>query len=97
MPELFNGEPSIDDTSHVAEEGSGEKSEDSKSSKSNEEALSANAVLVSEKAEIKLIRIQGIEPELEIPFSWVVNNLINPEHFLHICVYLKVAEPIVMV
>ncbi|WCJ25125.1 Autophagy protein 5 [Euphorbia peplus] len=40
-------------------------------------------------AEIKLVRIHGIEPKLEIPFSWVVNHLKNPEHFLHICVILK--------
>lgn len=45
-----------------------------------------------ENAEIKLVRIQGIKPKLEIPFSWVVNNLMNPEHFLHICVCLKVSE-----
>ncbi|XP_017178078.2 autophagy protein 5-like isoform X3 [Malus sylvestris] len=43
-------------------------------------------------AEIKLVRIQGIEPKLEIPFFWVANNLLNPEHFLHICVYLKVPQ-----
>ncbi|KAM5576656.1 autophagy protein 5 [Rosa sericea] len=43
-----------------------------------------------EEPEIKLVRIQGIEPKLEIPFSWVANNLMHPEHFLHICVYLKV-------
>ncbi|XP_021742051.1 autophagy protein 5-like isoform X1 [Chenopodium quinoa] len=42
----------------------------------------------SESAEIKLIRIQGIKPKPEIPFSWVVNNLMNPDHYLHICVYL---------
>ncbi|KAG6742177.1 hypothetical protein POTOM_055467 [Populus tomentosa] len=41
-------------------------------------------------AEIKLVRIQGIEPKMEIPFSWVVNSLKNPEHFLHICVCVKV-------
>ncbi|XP_071693926.1 autophagy protein 5-like [Rutidosis leptorrhynchoides] len=39
--------------------------------------------------EIKLVRIQGIEPKMEIPFSWVVNNLINPDYFLHVCVYIK--------
>ncbi|GAB2287475.1 autophagy protein 5 [Dionaea muscipula] len=39
--------------------------------------------------EIKLIRIQGIEPKLEIPFSWVVNHLMNPDYFLHICVYVR--------
>lgn len=47
----------------------------------------------SDKAELKLVRIQGIEPKLEIPFSWVVNNLMNPEHFLHICVYIRVPQP----
>ncbi|XP_020234125.1 autophagy protein 5 [Cajanus cajan] len=45
-----------------------------------------------ELAEIKFIRIQGIEPILDIPFSWVVNNLMNPEYFLHICVCLKVSK-----
>ncbi|XP_057491237.1 autophagy protein 5-like isoform X1 [Actinidia eriantha] len=47
-----------------------------------------------DNAEIKLLRIQGIEPKLEIPFAWVVNNLMNPERFLHICVYIRVLEPI---
>ncbi|XP_039039252.1 autophagy protein 5-like isoform X1 [Hibiscus syriacus] len=47
---------------------------------------------ISNSAEIKLIRIQGIEPKLEIPFSWVANNLINPDYFLHICVYVKVGQ-----
>ncbi|XP_039054647.1 autophagy protein 5-like [Hibiscus syriacus] len=47
---------------------------------------------ISGRAEIKLIRIQGIEPKLEIPFSWVANNLINPDYFLHICVYAKVGQ-----
>ncbi|KAL6180641.1 hypothetical protein ACLB2K_047302 [Fragaria x ananassa] len=45
-----------------------------------------------EEPEIKLVRIQGIEPKLEIPFSWVANNLMHPEHFLHICVYLIVPQ-----
>lgn len=44
---------------------------------------------VSGDAEIKLVRIQGIEPKLEIPFSWVLNNLKHPENFLHICIYVK--------
>lgn len=43
----------------------------------------------SQAFEVKLLRIQGIEPKLETPFSWVVNNLMNPDHFLHICVYAK--------
>lgn len=49
---------------------------------------------VLDTTEIKLLRIQGIEPKLEIPFVWVVNNLMNPEHFLHICVYVRIPEPI---
>nr|GME03168.1 expansin-A13-like [Ipomoea batatas] len=48
----------------------------------------------SDGAEIKVVRIQGIEPKLEIPFAWVVKNLMNPEYFLHICVYIKTSEPI---
>ncbi|XP_043718162.1 autophagy protein 5 isoform X1 [Telopea speciosissima] len=72
--------------SHCNEENarsrkSGEAEETS--DKRNQESCSPN------KAEIKLIRVQGIEPKLEIPFSWVVNNLMNPEHFLHICVVVK--------
>ncbi|EOY03141.1 Autophagy protein Apg5 family isoform 1 [Theobroma cacao] len=50
------------------------------------------ACCISSSAEIKLIRIQGIEPKLEIPFSWLVNNLLNPDHFLHICVCVKVPQ-----
>ncbi|CAN1759050.1 Autophagy protein 5 [Linum perenne] len=41
-------------------------------------------------AEIKLIRIQGIEPKFEIPFSWVANHLRHPEQFLHVCVYIRI-------
>lgn len=43
---------------------------------------------------IKLVRIQGIEPKMEIPFSWVVNNLMNPDYFLHICLYIKAPKPL---
>ncbi|KAK7259386.1 hypothetical protein RIF29_24993 [Crotalaria pallida] len=43
-------------------------------------------------AKSNLVRIQGLEPKLEIPFSWVVNNLMNPEYFLHMFVCLKVSE-----
>ncbi|GMH07831.1 hypothetical protein Nepgr_009671 [Nepenthes gracilis] len=39
--------------------------------------------------EVKLVRVHGIEPKLEIPFSWVVNNLLNPDYFLHLCVCVK--------
>lgn len=48
---------------------------------------------LTERAEIKLIRIQGIEPKAEIPFSWVANNLVNPDHYVHVCVYLLHLKP----
>ncbi|CAN8300260.1 unnamed protein product [Cochlearia groenlandica] len=44
--------------------------------------------------EIKLVRIQGIETKLEIPFSWVVNNLMNPEFYLHIFVLVRSASKV---
>ncbi|KAI4307705.1 hypothetical protein L6164_030863 [Bauhinia variegata] len=59
------------------------------------EENSCEPVLLSckaENAEIKLVRIQGIEPKLQIPFSWVVQNLMNPEHFLHMCVCLRIPQ-----
>ncbi|KAG9451369.1 hypothetical protein H6P81_011334 [Aristolochia fimbriata] len=43
------------------------------------------------KSRVKLIRIQGIEPRLDLPLSWVISNLLNPEFYLHICVYLEVS------
>lgn len=45
----------------------------------------------SRKAKIRLIRIQGIEPRWDVPFSWIVNNLMNPEHYLHICIFVEVS------
>ena len=62
-------------------------SEDASESKAEEVVNVCNDV-----AEIKLVRIQGIEPKLEIPFSWVVNNLMNPDYFLYISLYVKVAN-----
>jgi len=43
----------------------------------------------SNTAELKLLRIHGTIGDT---FSWVVNNLMHPKHFLHICVFLKVAH-----
>ncbi|KAH0895889.1 hypothetical protein HID58_045457 [Brassica napus] len=49
----------------------------------------ASDVSQETRGELKLVRIQGIEMKLEIPFSWVVNNLMNPEFYLHISVLVK--------
>nr|XP_043606802.1 autophagy protein 5 [Erigeron canadensis] len=48
---------------------------------------------LSGQSVIKLLRIQGIEPKMEIPFSWVVNNLMNPDYFIHMCLYIKTPKP----
>ena len=45
---------------------------------------------------IKVVRIQEIELKMEIPFSWVVNNLMNLDYFLHICVYINAGRPMGM-
>lgn len=45
-------------------------------------------------SKIKLIRVQGIELDPQIPFHWVVNNLRHPEYYLHICVFVGTSVPI---
>ncbi|KAG8057904.1 hypothetical protein GUJ93_ZPchr0002g23342 [Zizania palustris] len=44
---------------------------------------------MAKSCEVKLVRVQGIELDLDIPFLWVANNLKNPECYLHICVYVS--------
>lgn len=93
LPELFAEEPVIDaDKMDEAEEEGPQKLEVDSCSRTPEEtgeALNKRIGLLPDGAEIQLIRIQGIEPKFEIPFGWVVNNLMNPEYCLHICVYVK--------
>ncbi|PIN06570.1 hypothetical protein CDL12_20876 [Handroanthus impetiginosus] len=91
LPELFTEESSMDADACGEEE---QRSEGGSSSRSPEETGNEHAGLLLDGAEIKFVRIQGIEPQLDIPFGWVVNNLMNPEHYLHICIYVKVVEPI---
>ncbi|XP_039010289.1 autophagy protein 5-like [Hibiscus syriacus] len=99
VPELFLDEPltNVKLGGVDFEEAVGNPNEDVSSDKVVEdqgqnEYEHPEAGHIPSSAEIKLIRIQGIEPKLEIPFSWVANNLINPDYFLHICVYVKVAH-----
>ncbi|KAE9596114.1 hypothetical protein Lalb_Chr17g0345871 [Lupinus albus] len=84
LPEFFPGSSFVDEEDASINRSTGEEEENTCDPMSSFQPL--------ENAEIKLVRIQGIEPKLEIPFSWVVNNLMNPEYFLHICVCLKVSE-----
>lgn len=101
LPELFGEKllPKDDVSKEEVEVGQSLSPEETNKSSSTEESgemLNERIVScsVSDGAEIKLLRIQGIEPKMEIPFAWVVNNLMNPEYFLHICVYVKIQEPI---
>ncbi|CAH9069996.1 unnamed protein product [Cuscuta epithymum] len=87
LPEVFMG----DITCTEEEEGEGKRSA---SEETNFTSANETGGEASNNREIKLVRIQGIEPKLEIPFAWVVKNLVNPEYFLHICVYIKAPRPI---
>ncbi|KAJ7960036.1 Autophagy protein 5 [Quillaja saponaria] len=97
LPEFFPRSSVINEESLRAESQDQQEipSEDKSSNRSAENGKENSCDHVascdlSESAEIKLVRIQGIEPKLEIPFTWVVNNLMNPEYFLHICLCVKV-------
>ncbi|KAJ6793188.1 autophagy protein 5 [Iris pallida] len=86
---LFDDEPSIGGRELLQKAGDGEavsKCEDPDS----EGMLCMDQSELQEhyKTRVKLIRIQGIELDPEIPFHWVVNNLRNPEFFLHVCIFV---------
>lgn len=100
LPELFRDKSVPNDSMSLPQVDDGERSaleeaSSTGSARSSEETGESaherhESCFLSETADIKLIRIQGIEPKLEIPFAWVINNLMNPEHFLHISVYVRV-------
>lgn len=88
LPEHFPGSSFVNEGDATINQSAGDEGEGEGETSCDPES-SCNTL---EIAEIKFVRIQGIEPALEIPFSWVVNNLLNPEYFLHMCVCLKVSE-----
>lgn len=91
LPEFFvDNSTTKDDMTCGVEEDEGRRSTSQEAS-----AMETRGGDSSDKnTEIKLVRVQGIEPKLAIPFAWVVKNLVNPEYFLHICVYIKTPDPI---
>ncbi|KAJ4828792.1 hypothetical protein Tsubulata_010804, partial [Turnera subulata] len=100
LPEYF-GDKSLSNVESCRVEGEDEptvSSEDLGSDNRAEEGSEASSkpeepsCRTRTDAEIQLVRVQGIEPKLEIPFSWVVNNLKNPEHYLHVCLCIKVVN-----
>ncbi|KAJ7517120.1 hypothetical protein O6H91_21G011100 [Diphasiastrum complanatum] len=40
------------------------------------------------------VRIQGIEPNLDLPIDWIAKNLCGTEHFVHMCVFTFVPPSI---
>ncbi|KAF3444281.1 hypothetical protein FNV43_RR13971 [Rhamnella rubrinervis] len=73
--------------------GSTEDASDTRTKEGGEDLCEyVSACCQSVEGELKFVRIQGIEPKLETPFTWVVTNLINPDHFLHIIVLVKVPQ-----
>lgn len=57
-----------------------------------DEGIQDSSTQAEAKAKLMFVRVQGIEPKLEIPFSWVANNLMNPDYFLHLCVCIKLSQ-----
>ncbi|XP_052190373.1 autophagy protein 5 isoform X17 [Diospyros lotus] len=101
LPEFFAEKNSISEEMPQAEVEDEQKSSSGDGSglgtvEEVRETLREHVELCSlpDNAEIKLLRIQGIQPKLETPFAWLANNLMNPERFLHICAYVRVPEPI---
>ncbi|PAN03653.1 hypothetical protein PAHAL_1G013300 [Panicum hallii] len=89
LPEFFSS-----DTQNAEEVDSAAGNSDTTDpSRSSLEAEPASASLreaeITKKAKVKLVRVQGIELDMDIPFLWVANNLKNPEFYLHICVYVS--------
>lgn len=86
LPEIFEDKLSIHDDLPVqgdSEAGSGLGDEEITGIMKN-----AGIDEAYKEDRIKLIRIQGIKLDAHIPFCWVVNNLRNPEYYLHICVFV---------
>jgi autophagy-related protein 5 len=95
LPEFFSSKAaSRADGSHPAGalDSAADSSDATNSSRSSQEAEQAlgspREMGAAKKTKVKLVRVQGIELDMDIPFLWVANNLKNPEYYLHICVYV---------
>ncbi|ONK64231.1 uncharacterized protein A4U43_C07F23490 [Asparagus officinalis] len=87
LPEIFEDEPSTRGYVCLKKEDGGSK--DGETTKGDDASTTGQQETTSSrKSRIKLIRIQGIELDPQIPFHWVVNNLKHPEYYLHICVFV---------
>ncbi|KAF3784659.1 Autophagy protein 5 [Nymphaea thermarum] len=102
LPGLFSGQACIDDQELSSESGNELRVDDAdlnlesgSASHSKGEvgeeisSRSSSGRQMGKKAKIELIRIQGIEPKLDLPFAWAYHNLMHPDHFLHVCLYIS--------
>lgn len=95
LPEFFSSKPpgSADGSQHAGAMDAAADSSDATNSSSRsqeaEQALASPAEAGSAKrAKVKLVRVQGVELDMDIPFLWVADHLKNPEYYVHICVYV---------
>jgi len=73
-----------------------EAAEEVPSTSSPKESLSGlnNPVAESDGLDFEgIIRIQGIEPSLDLPLEWVARNLCGPENFIHFIVISRRVAP----
>ncbi|XP_078178081.1 autophagy protein Apg5 family [Carex rostrata] len=70
--------PEIFDTNSSQDEGSSNDPEDPNAPNFEDESM-----------KLILVRVQGIELDMDIPFFWVANCLKNPEFYLHICLVIS--------
>ncbi|XP_031494006.1 autophagy protein 5 [Nymphaea colorata] len=102
LPGLFSGQAWIDDQELSSESGnelrvddvdlnleSGSASHSKGEGGEEISSRSSSGRQMGKKAKIELIRIQGIEPKLDLPFAWAYHNLMHPDHFLHVCLYIS--------
>ncbi|KAJ0966767.1 hypothetical protein J5N97_023684 [Dioscorea zingiberensis] len=91
LPEIFEDKAMSDNQVSSKEEGIqaiNSSFEDLRNTEFEETSIASESVVLAKKPKVKLIRIQGIEVDLNIPFFWVINNLMHPDYFLHICVFV---------
>jgi autophagy-related protein 5 len=82
-------------TEGTSDEGVGQAGTDASTS-SPKETGGAGRSPAAEPEELEfegIIRIQGIEPSLDLPLEWVARNLCGPENFIHFIVISRRLAP----
>lgn len=97
LPELFGPSPSPKESK--LKDGAGGEDGDSETAGGAQDAgaeeppeAAPQETHLARRARIKLIRVQGIVPGWDTPFAWIVNNLSNPDFFLHVCILVSASQ-----